>query len=154
MTRALLFLCGSILWVMTTSWTDRNILEIVINLDNEVLFESELTEIDSISRKIIYHLKSDNPGFPTRETIYIDGIGKVKSSLAVFHLRVSNQTCYGSYIQVQDEIESGINQLRNEASIKHFGLKLSELSDLQLEKICLIYPLRIYENDEIFEFFK
>jgi biopolymer transport protein ExbD len=76
-------------------------------------------------------------------------------SSAVVSLRNDRGTSYDMYIQVQNELQSAVNQLRDEISLKNFGKRYSELDankEEDKERILAVrqvYPQRISEAEPI-----
>lgn len=76
-------------------------------------------------------------------------------SSAVVSLRNDRGTSYDMYIQVQNELQSAVNQLRDEISLKNFGKRYSELDankEEDKERIIAVrqvYPQRISEAEPI-----
>lgn len=83
------------------------------------------------------------------------GAYKELPSSAVISLRNDRGTSYDMYIQVQNELQSAVNQLRDELSLKTFGKRYNELdanNDEDKERILAIrqvYPQRISEAEPI-----
>lgn len=74
-------------------------------------------------------------------------------SSAIISLQNDNGTTYDMYIQVQNELQSAINQLRDELSLEKFGVRYKELDPLKEDdkaKILAVramYPQRISEAE-------
>lgn len=72
---------------------------------------------------------------------------------AIVSLQNDNGTSYEMYIQVQNELQSAINQLRDELSEKEFGKKYNELDPInegdkeKIKAIRAVYPQRISEAE-------
>ena len=72
---------------------------------------------------------------------------------AIVSLQNDNGTSYEMYIQVQNELQSAINQLRDEISEKEFGKKYNELDPLKegdkekIKAVRAVYPQRISEAE-------
>jgi hypothetical protein len=70
-----------------------------------------------------------------------------------------NNTTYNTYLQVQNELQSAVNELRDELALEKFGMTYSQLEDIYdrnkedsktLEKITAVravYPQRISEAE-------
>lgn len=74
-------------------------------------------------------------------------------SSAIVSLQNDNGTSYDMYIQVQNELQSAINQLRDELSLDKFGKRYSELDGLKegdkakIKAIRAVFPQRISEAE-------
>lgn len=84
----------------------------------------------------------------------IDLLGEFKAlpSSALISLQNDNGTSYDMYIQVQNELQSAVNQLRDELSLERFGVPYDQLNPLKDDKeriiaIRQVYPQRISEAE-------
>lgn len=74
---------------------------------------------------------------------------------AVISLQTGSKTSYDMYVQVQNELEAGIRELRDELSKEKFGRKFSELDDKKeddqalIKAVRLVYPQRISEAEPV-----
>lgn len=74
---------------------------------------------------------------------------------AVISLQTGSKTSYDMYVQVQNELESGIRELRDELSQEKFGRKFTELDEKNeedqplIKAIRLVYPQRISEAEPV-----
>ncbi|MDJ0644713.1 MAG: biopolymer transporter ExbD [Flavobacteriaceae bacterium] len=135
----------------------RNLLEVTINSNNELLLEG--------SRKIdLADLKKSLIDFIDNGTHcdYCNGKKNTGSSdhptEAVVQLQSSRNTSYGLYVSVQNEINSAYIELRNKLTLSLYGMTFSELessykrnktnADLskKVEYIREKYPMLISEN--------
>ena len=78
---------------------------------------------------------------------------------ALISMQNDNNTTYNTYLQVQNELQSAVNELRDELALAKFGMSYRELEDIYgrnkqdkktLEKITAvraIYPQRISEAE-------
>lgn len=70
---------------------------------------------------------------------------------AVISLQNDKGTSYEMYIEVQNELTSAVNQLRDDLSLKYFNKKYSELDEKleksQIKAIQKIFPQRISEAE-------
>ena len=78
---------------------------------------------------------------------------------ALISMQNDNNTTYDTYIQVQNELQSAVNELRDEVAIAKFGMSYRELEDIYgrnkqdkktLQKIAAVravYPQRISEAE-------
>jgi len=74
---------------------------------------------------------------------------------ALISLQTGSKTSYDMYVQVQNELESAIRELRDELSQEKFGRKFSELDEKKeedqpkIKAIRLVYPQRISEAEPV-----
>src|SRR5690554_1325285 len=84
----------------------------------------------------------------------VELLGEFKAlpSSALISLQNDNGTSYDMYIQVQNELQSAVNQLRDELSLERFGVPYDQLNPLKDDKeriiaIRQVYPQRISEAE-------
>jgi biopolymer transport protein ExbD len=74
---------------------------------------------------------------------------------ALISLQTGSKTSYNMYVQVQNELESGIRELRDELSKEKFGRKFTELDEKvdedqdRIKAIRLVFPQRISEAEPV-----
>jgi biopolymer transport protein ExbD len=93
------------------------------------------------------------------KTIELLGEYKELPSSALISMQNDNGTSYDMYIQVQNELESAVNELRDELSVEKFGMTFYELEQLanspeakdlyrdRMYAVREIYPQRISEAE-------
>jgi len=84
----------------------------------------------------------------------IDLLGEYKQlpGSALISLQNDNSTSYDMYIQVQNELQSAVNQLRDDLSMERFGVTYDQLNPLKDDKekiiaIRQVFPQRISEAE-------
>ncbi|MBK8499894.1 MAG: biopolymer transporter ExbD [Flavobacteriales bacterium] len=74
---------------------------------------------------------------------------------ALISLQTGSKTSYDMYVQVQNELEAGIRELRDELAREKFGRKFSELDEKKdedkdlIKAVRLVYPQRISEAEPV-----
>jgi biopolymer transport protein ExbD len=74
---------------------------------------------------------------------------------AVISLQTGSKTTYNMYVQVQNELEAAIRELRDELSKEKFGRKFTELNERDeedralIKAVRLVYPQRISEAEPV-----
>jgi biopolymer transport protein ExbD len=74
---------------------------------------------------------------------------------AVISLQTGSRTSYDMYVQVQNELEAAVRELRDELSKEKFGRKFTELDDKKeedqerIKAIRLVFPQRISEAEPV-----
>jgi biopolymer transport protein ExbD len=74
---------------------------------------------------------------------------------AVISLQTGSKTSYNMYVLVQNELEAGIRELRDELSKEKFGRKFTELDDKNdddkdlIKAVRQVYPQRISEAEPV-----
>lgn len=84
----------------------------------------------------------------------VELLGEFKTlpSSALISLQNDNGTSYDMYIQVQNELQSAVNQLRDDLSMDRFGVPYDQLNPLKDDKekiiaIRQVFPQRISEAE-------
>jgi hypothetical protein len=110
---------------------EKNVLDIVVNRNNQLLVENEYVKVTDIKRLAMKFIDNggglgtpidDKPGEPCD---YCGGDKDPDSSdhptKAVISLQSDRGTKYGMYVSIQNEIEAAYNQLRNDLALKKYG---------------------------------
>ena len=101
----------------------KNIFTVVVNKNNQLLAEEELTEISDLRPMAVEFL--DNGGGEGEEACnYCQGTGNPKSSdnpdKAIISLKNDRETSYKVYIAVQNELVAAYNELRDREFLRLF----------------------------------
>lgn len=129
---------------------ERNVLIVLINKDNLLAVEGELTDISQLkdlTKEFIENpLRKENLSErkPAKE---IEFFGMVETSKGVVSLQNDKSTEYGKYIEVQNELMAAFNELRNEIAVKQFGIPYDDLEKDKQKAIRKYYPLTISEAE-------
>lgn len=134
--------CGGELYIETDFSTEQNIEESY----------TALAELRSVAKKFIAgepHLGSDAaPEFSLENVDNGQQIGVVPCfDKHVISLQSDRGTPYASYFAVQNELVAAYNELRDERSIKEYGIPFNKLDDERKEVIRKIYPQKISEAE-------
>lgn len=116
---------------------EKNVLDIVVNRNNQLLIENEYVKVSDVKRLTMRFIDNggglgtpinDKPGEPCD---YCGGDKDPNSSdhpsKAIISLQSDRGTSYGMYISVQNEIEGAYNELRNKLSKRLYGRTYDEL---------------------------
>ena len=136
----------------------RNIFEILVNANDQLLVESEYMQVTELREKAKVFIKSEpgNESMPEFKETEIPQLGVVPVSKQIISLQNDNGTSYEMYIKVQNELVAAYNELRNEFAQQKFGKPYTELvqksgsSELIKEKMKAVkkfYPQRISEAE-------
>jgi biopolymer transport protein TolR len=105
----------------------RNILTVLVNMNNQLLVNEDLMELKDLREKAVNFLENNGDGSCT----YCEGSKDATSSdnptKAVISLSNDAETSYETYIAVQNELVAAYNVLRDRESMKRYGVKFSEL---------------------------
>ena len=113
----------------------KNIFQVNINRDGQLLADDELTDIKDLKAKAIAFL--DNGGAPSGTADYCSyckGARDITSSdspsKAIISLKNDRETKYGTYITVQNELVGAYNELRNREAQR---LYKKDFTDMEAE---------------------
>jgi biopolymer transport protein ExbD len=173
---------------------DRNVYEVLVNANNDLLVEKkpmnirdlkngaiefltnprdkkDLPEMRLVTRALCKERIAEYEGFiaanPKDNKLKkdyekwqdrlnaVDLVGEYRElpSSAVISLQNDRRTTYETYIEVQNELQSAINELRDKLSLKHFGVTFNELDPMskndqpKIKAVQLVHPQRISEAE-------
>jgi biopolymer transport protein ExbD len=126
---------------------ERNVLEVYVNSDNELLVENDIISVDDL--KDIAKSFLENNGDNSCD--YCKGMKDETSSenpnKAVISLTNDTLTSYNFYIKVQDEITKAYYELRNDYSVTVLKKPSHELTKEELQKVRKAYPFIVSEAE-------
>lgn len=145
---------------------DKNIFQVIVNANDELLVEDELMELKDLREAAIAFL--DNGGGTGPDACdYCQGAGDPSSSdnpeKAVIMLSNDRGTTYGTYIAVQNELVAAYNFLRNRTAQQRYGksfLRMEEdykdvnysgnktTLEEQIQEIRDMWPQKLSEADK------
>lgn len=110
----------------------KNIFQVNINRDGQLLADDELTNIKDLRAKAIAFL--DNGGAPSGTADYCsyckgkrDPSSSDSPAKAIISLKNDRETKYGTYITVQNELVGAYNDLRNRESQRLFKRDFTDM---------------------------
>ena len=136
----------------------RNVFEVLVNANDNLLVEGEITSILDLRQKA----KEFIIGNPTDESMpevviqEVPLLGTYPVSKQIVSLQNDRGTSYEMYIKVQNELVAAYNEVRNEFGMKQFGKTYKQLeeqsgksktAELQLDAVRDVYPQRISEAE-------
>ncbi len=136
----------------------RDVLEVLVNANDEIMLEGESIAIEQLREKAREFIKGyggadTHPNFPrfketdSPEVIKYFGEGYMVSRQVV-SLQNSRETSYERYIYVQNELTAAYREVRDELSLEKFGKTYKDLTnESQIQAIKKIYPMRISEAE-------
>ncbi|NER12736.1 biopolymer transporter ExbD [Leptobacterium flavescens] len=112
---------------------EKNIFTVVVNKNNQLLVEDQLTELKDLRAAAVAFL--DNGGGVGDEACnWCQGARDPESSdnpdKAIISLQNDRETSYSTYIAVQNELVAAYNELRNRESNKIFNMDFTEMDRL------------------------
>lgn len=149
---------------------ERNVYVVLINSKNQLLVEGEIGHTSKLTEgvkefitnpKNKENLSENRMLSEIKDKLIADGeedkakkfyealklLGDQKISKGVVSLQNDRGTQYGTYLEVQNELVKGFNQLRDELAMQKFGSIFDECSEEQQEAIKTVYPLAISEAE-------
>ena len=151
---------------------ERNVLSVLVNKDNQVAVNGELTEISLVTEKVKDFIinSNDDPNYSEREFIsellekemaksepdqkkiktlknVIEEIGDIPKSKGVVSLQTDRATKYEVYILVQDAIVKAFNDLRDDLAKQVYGKPYNDLKEEQQKLIREVYPISLSEAE-------
>jgi biopolymer transport protein ExbD len=115
----------------------RNLLNVLVNADGQVLIDNEVTNVDAIRDIVKRHILNNG-----REPQL-----SVSPDKAVTSFKTKRGLPYETYIAVLDEIKSAYNDVRDDAAQQEFGMPYGEykarLGDDEEDEIATRFPLKI-----------
>ncbi len=137
---------------------ERNIFEILVNANDQLLVEGEYMQITELREKAKAFIASEqgNPNMPEFKETEIEGLGVVAVSKQIISLQNDNGTSYEMYIKVQNELVGAYNELRNEFAQQKFNKPFTELvqksgssdaMEMKMKAVKKFYPQRISEAE-------
>lgn len=117
---------------------EKNIFEVVINRNNDLLVEDERVQINQLKDLAVQFIdnggglgKPGEDGTPGKPCDYCQGSRSESSSdhpnKAIISVQSDRGTNYGTYIQVQNELLRAYTELRNRLSKQRYGVSFDEL---------------------------
>ena len=126
----------------------KNIFQVNINRDGQLMADEELTNIRELRAKTIAFL--DNGGAPSGSPDYCDyckgerdAASSDSPSKAIVSLRNDRETKYATYITVQNELVGAYNDLRNREAQRLYG---RDFTDMEAEYLNPETPENIMED--------
>lgn len=108
----------------------KNVLDIIINGDNELLVNNESLAIEDLNAFAVNFISHD----------------KDNAKNIIVNLQNTRNTNYDSYLQVQNELTAAYKQLREEESINNYTKTYRHLSKSERKVVKDIYPIKIVES--------
>ena len=147
----------------------RNIFEILVNANDQLLVEGEYMQVTELRAKAKEFIKSnpsypnvvdagnpEYPNLPEFKTEEVPVFGNILVSKQIISLQNDNGTSYEMYIKVQNELVAAYNEVRNEFAMQKFGKTYNELVQQsesseaiedKMKAVKKIFPQRISEAE-------
>ena len=130
---------------------ERNVYVVLINQHNQLAVEGELMAVnklcDGVKEFIDNPNNKDNLSEKKEEAVEVPYFGLMNLSKGVVSLQNGNGTSYHKYIEVQNELVKAFNELRDELSMKKFGMLYNDLDSDKQKAVKKVYPMSISEAE-------
>jgi len=129
---------------------ERNVYIVQINSYDQLAVEGDLMHVsklcDGVKKFITNPGNNDNLSEKKEKENIL--FGKINISKGVVSLQNDRSTSYARYIQVQNELVRAFNELRDELSMRKFGMNFKELeNEDQIKAIKEAIPVTISEAE-------
>lgn len=130
-------------------YAKRNILQVMVNRDNLLAVNGELTDVSDLKdRTIEFVLNPNNSSELPQKTVKdVPFFGNVEVSKGIISLQSDKGTSYEMYIAVQDQLAAAYNEMRNNVAKKKFGKPFADLDQEQQEAVKDVIPMNISEAE-------
>ena len=129
---------------------ERNVLQVYLNKDDQLMCGSEYISIDQLrdkAKEFIANVANDETK-PQKTQKDVEFFGPTMvSDKHVISLQNDRGSSYQAYISVQNELVAAYNELRDELAQQKWQKTYSELGEEQQKAIRDIYPQRISEAE-------
>ena len=130
---------------------ERNVLQVRINKDNQLMVGSEYMEVSQLRAKAKEFIANpnDDANLPEKHVVNIPLLGGDCMVAKNHVISVTNDvgTSYQAYIDVQNELVAAYNELRNEKAKASFGKTYAECSEDEQKAIREFHPQKISEAE-------
>ncbi len=129
----------------------RNVLNVLVNFRDQISVNGEeimITELKAKAKEFFSNPTND-PNLPEKISKPIDGIGDFPVSKGVVSLTNDQSTSYNMYVQVQNELQRAVNELRDETALQYFGKKFDGLDSAAQRAVSSAIPMSISEAPPI-----
>ncbi len=129
----------------------RNVLNVLVNFRDEISVNGDVIMVSDLKAraKEFFANPSNDPSLPEKVSKPIEGIGDFQVSKGVVSLTNDQGTSYNMYVQVQNELQRAVNELRNETALQYFGKKYDALDSAAQRAVSTAIPMSISEAPPI-----
>ena len=125
----------------------RNVLNVLVNYLDQISVNGEVMPVSELKDKAkeFFSNPTNDPSLPEKVNKPIEGIGDFAVSEGVVSLTNDQGTSYNMYVQVQNELQRAVNELRDETSLQYFGKKYDALDSAAQRAVTAAIPMSISE---------
>lgn len=129
----------------------RNVLNVLVNFRDEISVNGEEILVSDLKAKAkeFFANPNNDPSLPEKVSKPIDGIGDFQVSKGAVSLTNDQGTSYNMYVQVQNELQRAVNELRDETALLYFGKKFDGLDSAAQRAVSAAIPMSISEAPPI-----
>jgi len=129
----------------------RNVLNVMVNFNDAVWVNGQEILLAQLKDKAVEFLENptNSSSLPEKEITQIENMGEYPVSKGVISLTNDQSTTYNMYVQVQNELEKAVNELRDKVSLNYFGKKFDNLDTASRRAIQKAIPMNISEAPPI-----
>jgi len=131
----------------TVQVNQRNVFVIKINFNDEIFAGGEVIALHQLTERTKEFLEnpSNADSLPEKELKYIHKIGEYPVSKGIISLQNDQNTSYNMYVQVQNELQRAVNELRNKVSLQYYGKVYDRLDTTLQNAVQKAVPVNISE---------
>ena len=133
----------------------RNVLTVLVNFKDELLVKNSVMDqvipihqLKDMAKEFLDN-PHNSPNLPLKKLTLIDHIGDYAVSQGVISLTNDQSTTYRMYVQVQNELQRAVNELRDQVSVNYFGKKYEQLDTAYQRAVQKAVPMNISEAPPI-----
>lgn len=130
---------------------ERNVYIVLINQHNQLAVEGELMAVNKLCDgvKEFINNPNDDPNLSEKkdEAVDVPFLGMMELSKGIVSLQNDKGTSYHKYIEIQNELVRAFNELRDELSMRKFGMLYKDLDDPKQKAVKKVYPMTISEAE-------
>ena len=126
----------------------RNVFSVVVNFNDEIFInQQEIIPLNQLTIRAKDFLENpyNLPNLPEKDVKLIENMGEFPVSKGVLSLSNDQSTSYNMYVQVQNELQRAVNELRDKVSLQYFGRKYDLLDTMLQRAIQRAVPMNISE---------
>jgi biopolymer transport protein ExbD len=125
----------------------RNVFSVTVNFNDEIVANNQIIPLNQLTYRAKEFLENplNDPNLPEKDIKLIENMGEYAVSKGVLSLKNDQSTSYNMYVQVQNELQRAVNELRDKVSVQYFG-KIYDKLDTALQKsVQKAIPMNISE---------
>lgn len=108
---------------------ERNVFKVLVSNSDRLMVEGNLSDISTLREDVKEFMTNpaNKETLPEKELRFIENLGEVEVSKGVVSLKNDRGTSYEMYIRVQNELTAAFAELRDELSVRIYGVKYTNL---------------------------